>query len=241
MKSSLLTPGFALFLTASVFTAFAEDAKPERGSGPEAAREELKSLKAGEGLAVSLFASEPMVRKPSNMDVDARGRVWIVENVNYRSVSNRGGYLRPEGDRIVILEDTNGDGVADKETTFYQGKDINASLGICVLGNKVIASSGSNVFVFTDTNGDDKADKKEVLFSGISGFDHDHGVHAFVFGPDGKLYFNFGNAGKQLKKPDGTSVIDPRRQRSQRQGQALSRRHGLSLQSRRQRSRNPRL
>ncbi len=208
MKLFFVIPGFVLSLTALAFTTFAQDAAAPRGSGPEAAREELKSLKPGEGLAVSLFASEPMVRKPSNMDVDARGRVWIVENVNYRSSFKPWGNLRPEGDRIVILEDTNGDGVADKETTFYQGVDINASLGICVLGNKVIASSGSNVFVFTDTNGDDKADKKEILFSGISGFDHDHGIHAFVFGPDGKLYFNFGNAGKQLKKPDGTPVID---------------------------------
>ena len=208
MKLFFIIPGFVLSLTAFACTTFAQDAASPHGSGPEAAREELKSLKPGEGLAVSLFASEPMVRKPSNMDVDARGRVWIVENVNYRSSFKPWGNLRPEGDRIVILEDTNGDGVANKETTFYQGVDINASLGICVLGNKVIASSGSNVFVLTDTNGDDKADKKEILFSGISGFDHDHGIHAFVFGPDGKLYFNFGNAGKQLKKPDGTPVID---------------------------------
>lgn len=168
----------------------------------------MKSLKAGEGLEVSLFACEPMIRKPSNMDVDARGRVWIVENVNYRSSFKPWGYLRPEGDRIVILEDTNGDGFADKETTFYQGKDINAALGVCVLGNKVIVSCAPNVFVLTDTDGDDKADKKEILFTGISGVDHDHGVHAFVFGPDGKLYFNFGNAGKQVKKPDGTPIID---------------------------------
>src|SRR6185503_3072972 len=76
------------------------------------------------------------------------------------------------------------------------------------LGNKVIVSCSPNVFVFTDENGDGVSDKKEVLFTGISGVDHDHGVHAFVFGPDGKLYFNFGNAGKQLKKPDGTPVID---------------------------------
>ena len=208
MKSIFLTPGLFLSLTASVFTTFSQDTRPQHGSGPEAAREELKALKTGEGLAVSLFACEPMVRKPSNMDVDARGRVWIIENVNYRSSFKPWGTLRPEGDRIVILEDTNGDGFADKETTFYQGKDINAALGICVLGNQVILSSGSNVFLFTDTNGDDKADKKEILFSGISGFDHDHGIHAFVFGPDGKLYFNFGNAGKQLKKPDGSPVID---------------------------------
>ncbi len=208
MKSFFLTLSTALFLTGSWRPALAQDTKPQRGSGPEAAREELKSLKAGEGLEVSLFASEPMVRKPSNMDVDARGRVWVVENMNYRSTFQKWGKLRPEGDRVAILEDTNGDGVADKETTFYQGKDIDAALGICVLGNQVITSSGSNVFVLTDTNGDDKADKKEVLFTGISGFDHDHGVHAFVFGPDGKLYFNFGNAGRQLKKPDGSPVID---------------------------------
>src|SRR5690349_4814588 len=113
--------------------AFPQDNKPQHGSGPEAAREEMKSLKAGDGLEVSLFACEPMIRKPSNMDVDARGRVWIVENVNYRSSFKPWGYLRPEGDRVVILEDTNGDGFADKETTFYQGKDINAALGICVL------------------------------------------------------------------------------------------------------------
>jgi len=68
-----------------------------------------------------------------------------------------------------------------------------------VLGNKVIVSCSPNVYLFTDTDGDGKADKKEILFSGISGVDHDHGVHAFVFGPDGKLYFNFGNESKQLR------------------------------------------
>jgi putative membrane-bound dehydrogenase-like protein len=101
----------------------------------------------------------------------------------------------------VVLEDTNGDGLADKETVFYQDPSINAALGICVLGNKVIVSTSPNVFVLTDTDGDGKADKRELLFTGIGGKDHDHGVHAFVFGPDGKLYFNMGNEGKQLGYP----------------------------------------
>ena len=78
-----------------------------------------------------------------------------------------------------------------------------------MLGNKVIVSSSPNVYLFTDTKGDGKADKKEILFSGIGGFDHDHGVHAFTFGPDGKLYFNFGNEGHQLKDKDGKPVLDP--------------------------------
>jgi putative membrane-bound dehydrogenase-like protein len=183
-------------------------AQRKDGSGPEAAREQLKALKVADGLEVTLFASEPMVRNPANMDIDSRGRVWVTEGANYRSSFQKWGKLRPEGDRIVILEDTDGDGVADKEKTFYQGNDINTALGICVLGNKVIVSCSPNVFVFTDENGDDVSDKKEVLFTGIKGVDHDHGVHAFVFGPDGKLYFNMGNEGRELHHPDGSFVTD---------------------------------
>jgi putative membrane-bound dehydrogenase-like protein len=182
-------------------------AQREGGFGPEAAQEQLKKMKVADGLEVTLFASEPMVRNPANMDIDARGRVWVTEGANYR-LWNKWGKLRPEGDRIVILEDTDGDGKADSEKTFYQGNEINTALGICVLGNKVIVSCSPNVFVFTDENGDDKADKKEVLFTGFSGVDHDHGVHAFVFGPDGKLYFNAGDQGKEVKRPDGTIVVD---------------------------------
>jgi putative membrane-bound dehydrogenase-like protein len=177
------------------------------GSGPDAAAEQLAAVQAAEGLEVSLFASEPMVVNPADMDVDSKGRVWITEGANYR-VWQKWGKLRPGGDRIVVLEDTNGDGAADKETVFYQGEEINTALGICVLGNKVIVSRSPDVFVFTDENGDGVSDKKELLFTGLSGVDHDHGVHAFVFGPDGKLYFNFGNEGKQIKRPDGSPVID---------------------------------
>jgi putative membrane-bound dehydrogenase-like protein len=176
--------------------------------GPEAAARSLKEFKVANGLEVTVFASEPMVRNPTDMDIDERGRVWVTEGVNYRSSFQSWGVLQPAGDRIVILEDTDGDGLADKETTFYQGTEINAALGICVLGNKVIVSSSPNVYLFTDTNGDGRADTKEILFSGIGGFDHDHGVHAFTFGPDGKLYFNFGNEGHQLKDKHGQPVID---------------------------------
>jgi putative membrane-bound dehydrogenase-like protein len=196
----------ALFFGAlSVSSSFA--ANPA-GVGPAAAREQLKNIKAADGLEVTLFASEPMVRNPADMDIDHRGRVWVTEGANYR-MFQRWGKLRPEGDRIVILEDTNGDGAADKETTFYQGNEINAALGICVLGEKVIVSSSPNVLVFTDANRDDKADGPPVkLFTGIKGVDHDHGVHAFVFGPDGKLYFNMGNEGREIHRPDGALVKD---------------------------------
>lgn len=201
---------FYQYLPAALCSAIlinAQQGAPAGRSGREAALEQVKKLKVADGLEVTLFASEPMVRNPANMDIDARGRVWVTEGANYR-LFQKWGKLRPEGDRIVILEDSNGDGAADKETVFYQGNDVNTALGICVLGNKVIVSCAPNVFVFTDENGDDKSDKKEVLFTGISGVDHDHGVHAFVFGPDGKLYFNQGNDARQIKRPDGSPVTD---------------------------------
>jgi putative membrane-bound dehydrogenase-like protein len=108
----------------------------------------------------------------------------------------------------MILEDMNADGKMDTAKVFYQGPEINAPLGVCVLGNKVIISQSPNVWVFYDDNNDDKADRKEILFQGISGEQHDHGVHAFTFGADGKFYFNFGNEGKQLKDKNGKLVLD---------------------------------
>lgn len=167
----------------------------------------LKGLDVFEGLEVHTMATEPMLKNPTNIDVDERGRVWVTEAYNYRPAIN-GNPTNPLGDRIMVLEDTNGDGKMDTGKVFYQGPEINAPLGVCVLGNKVIVSQSPNVWVFYDDNGDDKADRKELLFTGISGEQHDHGMHTFTFGPDGKLYFNFGNAGEQLKDKNGKPVLD---------------------------------
>ncbi|HET6324836.1 MAG TPA: PVC-type heme-binding CxxCH protein [Planctomycetaceae bacterium] len=164
----------------------------------------LAGLDVAPGLEATLFASEPMMLSPTNIDVDARGRVWVCEVVNYR---HRNGE-RPEGDRILILEDTDGDGRADKSTVFYQGRDIDSAMGICVLGNRVIVSVSPNVFVFTDTDGDGKADKKELLFTKAGELQHDHTAHKFVFGPDGRLYWNMGNAEPSVYDRDGKVVKD---------------------------------
>ncbi len=180
-----------------------------RGTGrpPE---EALAGLDIAKGLEATLSASEPMLLNPSNMDIDHLGRIWVCEVVNYRGKGKR-----TEGDRILILEDTDGDGVCDKSKTFYQGNDINSPHGICVLGTpsgkgtRVIVSAGDKVQVFKDEDGDLKADGAGmVLFSGIQGTQHDHGIHAFTFGPDGKLYFNFGNNGKTIKDAQGKTIVD---------------------------------
>ncbi|SOE23439.1 putative membrane-bound dehydrogenase domain-containing protein [Spirosomataceae bacterium TFI 002] len=159
-------------------------------------------------LEVTLFASEPMMINPTNMDIDDKGRVWICEGYNYRNKLNPRNPYNKKGDRILILEDTDKDGKADKSTVFYQGEDVNSALGISVVGNRVIVSCSPNVLVFTDADGDDVPDKKEILFSGIGGEQHDHGVHAFTFGPDGKFYFNYGNAGKGMLAQNGKPLLD---------------------------------
>lgn len=168
----------------------------------------LADLKVYDGLEVRLFASEPLFSNPTNIAIDARGRIWVCEAYNYRNHLNPKNPVRETGDRIMILEDTDSDGVVDNSKVFYQGTDVNAALGICVLGNKIYVSCSPNVFLFTDENGDDIPDSKEVLFTGISGVQHDHGVHTFVFGHDGKMYFNMGNEGKQLLSASGDTVID---------------------------------
>jgi len=166
------------------------------------------ALVAPADLAVELFAAEPLLLSPSDIDVDAKGRVWVCEVTNYRGRKD----TRPEGDRILVLEDTDGDGRADKQTVFHQGRDVDSALGICVIGEgpgrKVIVSVAPDVFVFHDDDGDLKADRRESLFTKTGQPQHDHSVHAFVVGPDGRWYFNFGNTGKAVHDKDGAPVKD---------------------------------
>lgn len=200
----MLKKSLAFILVVCLTTACKNESQSNDHS-PEAS---LKDLKIHDGLSIGLFASEPMMSNPTNIAVDARGRVWVCEAYNYRNALNPKNPYRENGDRIMILEDTDGDGVADKSKVFYQGTDVNAALGICVLGNRVFVSCSPNVFVFTDENGDDVPDTKEVLFTGIKGEQHDHGMHTFTFGPDGRLYFNMGNEGKLLLTNARDTVVD---------------------------------
>ncbi|MEO8350814.1 MAG: PVC-type heme-binding CxxCH protein, partial [Chthoniobacteraceae bacterium] len=180
----------------------------EKGYGLEAAQENMETFKTPDGLTPTLFAAEPMIQNPTNIDIDPRGRIWATECVNYRKWMDQ----RAEGDRVVILEDTNGDGLADKEKTFYQSKDLTNPLGICVLpqkkGTKVIVSAAPNVWLLTDADGDDVAEDAKVIFKVGGVWNYDHQIHSFVFGPDGKFYFNAGNSITELTWPDGKIVTD---------------------------------
>lgn len=173
--------------------------------GQQAPEQTVAGLDLAPGLEVTRFASEPALSNPTNITVDERGRVWVLEAVNYRRASRKQPDLRPEGDRIVILEDTDHDGQADKVRTFDQSPEIRAPLGIAVLGDKVYVSQSPDLIVYTK-DADDNIVKKEVLLTGWGGVDHDHGVHAVVFGPDGKLYFNQGNTGFDITDRSGKRI-----------------------------------
>ncbi len=144
-----------------------------------------------------------MLYNPTNMDIDHKGRIWVAEGVNYRRKAGR----RPAGDRIVVLQDTNGDGKADKSHTFVQEKGLECPLGVAVFDNKVIVPQPPNLIVYTDVNRDlkfdPKVDKREVLLSGFNAGQHDHSLHSLTAGPDGKWYFNNGNCGAIFKDRSG--------------------------------------
>ncbi len=172
-------------------------------------------FKTLDGLEVTLWAKSPMLRNPTNMDIDKDGRIWVAEGVNYRSHYDR----QPEGDRIVILEDTDHDGVADKSSVFVQEPFLRAPLGIAVLGNKVVVSMTPDLVVYTDVDGDRvfdpvKGDTREVVMTGFNGRKHDHSLHSVTAGPDGRWYWSAGNCGAVFTDKSGKtfrvgSAYDP--------------------------------
>ncbi len=173
--------------------------------GQQSAQETVGALKPAPGLELKLWASEPLLTNPTNITVDERGRVWVLEGVNYRRTQRKLPDPRPAGDRIVILEDTDQNGQADKVKVFDQNPQIRVPLGIAVLGDKVYVSQAPDLIVYTK-DADDNIVKREVLLTGFGGIDHDHGLHAVVFGPDGKYYFNQGNTGFDVTDRSGTRL-----------------------------------
>ncbi|WP_435357578.1 PVC-type heme-binding CxxCH protein [Emticicia sp. SJ17W-69] len=195
MKKNLLIG--AAFVISMVLTALQKPLNVASTNNGFFSEADSNKLYCPDDMEISLWAESPMFYNPTNIDVDARGRVWVTEAVNYRDFNNK-----PEtrlnhekGERVMILEDTDQDGKADKSTVFAEDKEMISPLGIAVVGNKVYVSAAPNLYVFTDENGDDKADKKEIFLTGFGGKDHDHSLHSGVMTPDGQFFFNVGNAG----------------------------------------------
>ncbi len=156
-----------------------------------------------EGLEVTVWASSPMLFNPTNMDVDAAGRIWVSEGINYRRHSGRS----REGDAIRVLEDSDGDGKADRSHVFVREKALESAMGLAVFDNVIVVSNTPDIIVYTDVNRDLKfdpaVDKREVLLTGFEQPQHDHSLHAVYAGPDGRWYFSNGNCGALFSDKSG--------------------------------------
>ena len=169
---------------------------------PDADHYPADELILPEGLEVKLWAKSPLFYNPTNMDIDYKGRIWVAEGRNYR-----GKRTQPDGDRIVVLEDKDGDGTADSSHLFVQEKTFISPLGVAVVDNKIIVSQPPDLIVYTDVNRnarfEEEVDEREILLTGFSGANHDHSLHSVTVGPNGQYYFNHGNKGSQVTDKEG--------------------------------------
>ena len=145
---------------------------------------ELASFKVADGFEVTLFAAEPLVAKPIQMNWDADGRLWVVSSTAYPHLKTG----EQANDKIFVLEDTDGDGKADKSTIFAEG--LLTPTGILPGDGGVYVANSTEILHFMDTDGDGKADKKRRILNGFGTADTHHLIHTFRWGPEGILYFN---------------------------------------------------
>ena len=146
-----------------------------------------------EDLELTVWARTPLFHNPVNMDFDVQGRLWLIEGMNYSPTAR----LRPEGDRVMVIEDTDNDGSADHSHMFVQEPTFQTTMGLAVIGNRIFVSQPPAMLMFTDVDGDakfdPKIDRREQFITGFRGHDHGHGLYANVAGPDGRFYFSAGN------------------------------------------------
>src|SRR4051812_693295 len=141
------------FATASTAFAGPYDPAPTPQLSPDEAG---KHFRVPEGFEVRLFAAEPDVVNPVAMTWDDRGRLWVVELIDYPYTTKEGAKNR---DRVKVLEDTDGDGKADKVTVFADG--LNLATAIQIDSGGVYVGAAPNLWYMQDTNGDDVADVKK--------------------------------------------------------------------------------
>ncbi|MBZ5856906.1 PVC-type heme-binding CxxCH protein [Flavihumibacter profundi] len=140
---------------------------------------------------LQLFASEPDIINPIYMNWDERGRLWVIETVDYPNTVLED--KQKGDDRIKILEDTNGDGKADKFTIFADKLNIPTSFTFS--GNGIIVAQAPYFISLQDTNGDDKADKRDTIMTGWGIFDTHAGPSNFRYGFDNQIWGTVGYSG----------------------------------------------
>lgn len=155
---------------------------PEYLYGEEA----LSKIKVAGGYKLELFASEEEFEElanPVQLSFDNKGRLWVGVMPSYPHY--KPGDHKPN-DKLIILEDTDGDGKADKQTTFADG--LHLTIGFELAPEGVYVSQGTNLIILKDTDGDDQADVREILLSGFDDHDTHHAISAFTADPSGAIY-----------------------------------------------------
>lgn len=162
---------------------------PKKGSLKYIPAEEgVNTLTLAPGLQANLFASEamfPELVNPVQLDVDPRGRLWAAAWQTYPKWQPDREML----DRLLILPDDDGDGVADRAITFAC---VHNPTAFTFWNGGVVVCSAPNIWFFKDTTGDDRADHVELLFTGLDSADTHHSANGFDYGPDGYIYYQRG-------------------------------------------------
>ncbi|MEX2671425.1 MAG: PVC-type heme-binding CxxCH protein [Phycisphaeraceae bacterium] len=154
-----------------------------------------------EAFVVEVFAREPMVRNPCAMAFDRQGRLYVSQGQQYRN---------PEpdtrGDRITLLLDSNGDGVADEARTFAEG--FNHIQGLAWRGDALWVAAAPELVVVRDTDGDDVADEYTILYGGLGNLEH--ALHGLNPAPDGRMYMSKGNSKGYVDESSPEKYIAPK-------------------------------
>ncbi len=145
---------------------------------------ERKSFQLAEGFEVNLFAADPLLAKPIQMNFDAQGRLWVASSEVYPHIKPG----QKANDKIIVLEDVDGDGKADKTTVFADGLLIPTGIEPGD-GGAYVGNSTELVHLKASKPGQ-KADQRRIVLSGFGTEDTHHIVHTLRWGPDGMLYFN---------------------------------------------------
>ncbi len=180
----------------------AQDRPPGPALSPQ---EAIARMVVPPGFRVELVASEPDIVNPVAMTFDEKGRAWITESLEYPRKS-----AGPGRDRIKVLEDTDGDGKADRFTVFADG--LNIPSGIAVGHGGVWVANAPDILFLRDTDGDGTADTREVVVTGFGRDDTHELPNSLTWGPDGWLYgwngvFNPAHIDHRGKKHDFTCAI----------------------------------